>query len=311
MSQNNFLLTITLYITLSLFNVCFAQQDSQFTQYMYNTGTINPAYTGTRGIMEITSLYRAQWVGLDGAPRTFNLTGGTPVGERIGLGISFIQDNIKPSEESTISADFSYTIPVNDRLKLSFGIKAGINLLNIDYGLLNLDPGSSDNVFQFNVDNRLTPIIGAGVFLYSEKWYMGLSVPNMLETTHYDVSTISNATEKAHFYITSGYVFDLSDNVKFKPAVLGKFTSGAPAAIDITANFLFNEKFTLGVAYRFDAAMSALAGFQITDKILIGYAFDYSTTKIANYSSGSHEIFLRFELNKFMNRCKCVSPRFF
>ena len=111
----------------------YAQQESQFTQYMYNTGTINPAYVGSHGTLDVVSLYRNQWTGLNGAPKTLNLTGGSPIGEHIGLGISFIQEEIGPSEESTMVADFSYTISLQDDLKLAFGIKAGINLLNIDY----------------------------------------------------------------------------------------------------------------------------------------------------------------------------------
>jgi len=273
---------------------------------MYNTETINPAYAGSRGSLEFTSLYRNQWVGLEGAPETINFTGNAPLGERVGLGLTFTKDEIGPAEESTIAVDFSYTLPVNNSFNFSFGIKGGINLLNVDYTLLNIDP---DNVFQFNVDNRLTPIIGLGAYAYSNKWYMGLSVPSVLETTHYDDSTISNATEKPTLYAIGGYVFDLSDNIKFKPAVLGKFTSNASAAIDISANFLFHEKFTMGVAYRYDAAVSALAGFQISEQILIGYAYDYSVSGLGNYSSGSHEIFLRFEV--FKSPSRAISPRFF
>jgi len=286
----------------------FAQQDSQYTQYMYNTETINPAYAGSRGALSFTGLYRNQWAGLDGAPETLNFTVNTPVRERVGLGLTFVQDKIGPSDESTIAIDFSYTIPVNDNIKIAFGIKGGINLLNVDYSILTIeDP--TDNEFQYNIDNRVTPIVGAGVYLFNDTWYAGLSVPNMLETTHYDDSTISNASEKPNFYAIAGYVFTLSDTVKLKPAVLGKFTSGAPIALDVSANFLFLEKFTLGVAYRLDAAVSALAGFQISDTFFAGYSYDFDTTGLGNYNSGSHEIFLRFEIFKTTNRV--ISPRFF
>ncbi len=286
-----------------------AQQDSQFTQYMYNTQTINPAYTGTRGTLNFTGLYRNQWVGLDGAPETFNFTMSSPFGEHVGIGLSFTQDKIGPSQESTIAADFSYTLPMNDNgLLFSFGVKGGINLLNIDYSLLNIHNPNED-VFQINIENRLTPTIGGGGYLHTDTWYMGVSVPNVLETTFYDDITISNAKERPNLYIIGGYVFDLSDNIKLKPAVLGKFVQGAPAAIDISANFLFLEKFTLGAAYRWDAAVSGLAGFQVSDQLLIGYAYDFDTTELGNYNSGSHEIFLRFEFIKKAK--KMVSPRFF
>jgi len=288
--------------------ISYAQQDSQFTQYMYNTETINPAYAGTRGSLNFTGLYRNQWAGLEGAPETLNFTVNAPVRERVGLGLTFIQDKIGPSDESTIAIDFSYTLPINDDIKFAFGIKGGVNLLNVDYSILTIeDP--TDNEFQYNIDNRVTPIIGAGAYVFNDTWYVGLSVPNMLETTHYDDSTISNASEKPNFYAIAGYVFTLSDTVKLKPAVLGKFTSGAPIALDISANVLFFEKFTLGAAYRLGAAVSALVGFQISDTFFAGYSYDFDTTGLGNYNSGSHEIFLRFEIFKTTNRV--VSPRFF
>jgi len=309
MIKKNILIGLLLCCSAVFVNTSYAQQESQFTQYMYNTGTINPAYVGTRGSFEATALYRSQWVGLDGAPRTFNLTGNSPIGERIGVGISFTQDNITPSEESTIAADFSYTIPMNNNnLNLSFGLKGGINLLNIDYTLIDADP---DFAFENNIDNRLTPIIGAGIYVFNDKWYAGLSVPSILETTHYDYSTESNASEKAHFYAIGGYVFNLSDSVKFKPSLLWRYTANAPTEIDISANFLFIEKFTVGAAYRVNADISALVGFQISDTLLVGYSYDYATTNLGSYNSGSHEIFLRFKIFEDASRCKCISPRFF
>ena len=289
-----------------------AQQDSQHTQYMYNTQTINPAYAGSRGVLSINGLYRNQWVGLDGAPETLNFSLNTPLGlkKKVGLGLSFTTDKIGPASESTIAGDFSYTIPVGYKTKLAFGLKAGINLLNVYYGLLNIfDP--SDALQQVNIDKRLTPIIGFGFFVHDdEKWYAGISVPNLLETTHFDNSTVSNASERANFYATAGYVFPLSENTKLKPAVLGKFVSGAPAAIDLSANFLFYKKFTLGAAYRFDASISGLAGFQVSEKMFIGYAYDYGIQDLANYNSGSHEIFMRFEFNSGRTR-RLLTPRFF
>lgn len=298
-----------LLLCVCIFGKASAQQDSQYTQYMYNTETINPAYAGTRGSFFVTGLYRNQWVGLDGAPETFNLTIGNAFNERVGAGFSAVHDIIGPSKETTLTADFAYTLPMDDDgLNLSFGIKGGINLLNVDFSLLNIYNPNEDD-FQYNIDNRLTPIVGVGAYLYSEKWYLGLSVPNLLETTHYDDTTVSNAKEKFNFYAIAGYVFDLSDNTKFKPAILGKAVQGAPVAIDVSANFLFYDKFTLGAAYRFDAAVSALAGFQVSDQIFIGYAYDYDTTKLGNYNSGSHEIFLRWEV--FKGARPIVSPRFF
>lgn len=287
-----------------------AQQDSQYTQYMYNTANMNPAYAGSRGVLSIFGLHRTQWVGLDGAPTTNSFALHSPIGiSKVGLGLSFINERIGPSDENSISADFSYTIRVSETFKLAFGLKATANLLNIDYTKLDIyDP--NDPRFQRNIEDSFTPNIGAGAYLYSENTYVGLSIPNFLETKHYqDDGNYSVAKERMHFYLMGGHVFELSSTLKFKPSVLAKIVEGAPLQADISANFLFSEKLTLGAAYRWDAAVSVMAGFQISEGLFVGYAYDAETTKLATYNSGSHEIFLRFEL--FKSYDGTASPRFF
>ena len=293
----------------------YSQQDSQFTQYMYNTVNINPAYAGSRGVMSIFGLYRNQWVGLDGAPVTSTASLNTPIGNsNVGLGLSFINDRIGPSDETSISADVSYSIPTSESWKLSFGLKATANLLNVDFTKLNIY-NPADPRFQNNVDNKFSPNIGAGIYFHSNKSYIGLSVPNFLETKHFDESASINnsasfvAKERMHYYAIAGHVFNLSPSIQFKPAALAKVVQGAPLQLDLSGNFLFNEKFTVGAAYRWSAAMSAMVGFQASENWFIGYAYDMETTKLADYNSGSHEIFLRYEL--FNNYDRVVSPRFF
>lgn len=287
-----------------------AQQDSQYTQYMYNTANMNPAYAGSRGVLSIFGLHRTQWVGLDGAPTTNSFALHSPIGiSKVGLGLSFINERIGPSDENSISADFSYTIRASETFKLAFGLKATANLLNIDYTKLDIyDP--NDPRFQRNIEDSFTPNIGAGAYLYSENTYVGLSIPNFLETKHYqDDGNYSVAKERMHFYLMGGHVFELSPALKFKPSVLAKIVEGAPLQADISANFLFSEKLTLGAAYRWDAAVSVMAGFQISEGLFVGYAYDAETTRLATYNSGSHEIFLRFEL--FKSYDGTASPRFF
>jgi len=296
----------------SLFLVVFssyAQQDPQYTQYMYNTNNVNPAYAGSRETVSVFGMYRTQWIGMDGAPDTGVFAIHSPIGERVGLGLTFVNDRIGISDESTIAVDFSYTIPLSDMYKLGFGLKATAHLLNVDYSKLKLhDDG--DVVLQNNINSKFSPNIGAGLYLYSDKFYVGFSVPNILETKHYNDNDIQSlANERMHGYLISGYVFDLTESIKFKPAVLAKAVEGAPLQTDITGNFLFNERFVLGVAWRWSEALSGLAGFQINENWFIGYAYDAETTKLANYNSGSHEIFLRYE---FFNKSRrMVSPRFF
>lgn len=310
--KNNNKLTILMLLfiaTLGNVNQTFAQQDSQYTNYMYNTINVNPAYAGSRGVMSLFGMHRTQWVGLDGAPVTNVASINTPINNsNFGIGISFVNDRIGPSDENAISADISYTIPTSETYKLSFGVKGTANLLNVDYTKLNRYD-LTDPQFQNNIDNKFSPNIGAGIYFHSDKLYAGLSVPNFLKTEHFDDNLSATAKERMHYYLIGGYVFDLSDNIKFKPAFLSKVVSGAPLQLDLTANFMFNEKFILGAAWRWDAALSGLAGFQVNENWMIGYAYDAETTKLANYNSGSHEIFLRYEFKGKTE--KVVSPRFF
>ena len=302
------------FVLLFLCVVGYAQQDAQFTQYMYNTINVNPAYAGSKETMSVFILHRTQWVGLDGAPLTNTASIHAPVnGSNIGIGMSIVSDKIGPSEENNIAIDFSYTIPASDRYKLSFGLKTSANLLNIDFSKLN-KYDKNDYSFDTNIDNKFSPNIGVGVYFHSDNTYIGLSAPNLLETKHFDrhAGTGANshvAKERIHYYLIAGHVFDLSDAVKFKPSVLTKLVEGAPLQVDLSGNFLINKKFTAGVAYRWSAAVSAMVGFQISNSWFVGYGYDLETTRLSNYNSGSHEIFLRYEL--FDKYDRIITPRFF
>ena len=286
----------------------FAQQDAQYTQYMYNTININPAYAGSRGVMSVFGLHRTQWVGLDGAPTTNTFSLNTPINNsNLGVGFSLVNDRIGPTSDNTISADISYTIPMNEVYKLSFGVKASGNIFNLDTD--KLDPSNPIDPNLQNFNNEFSPNFGAGVYLHSDKLYLGLSVPNFMQDSKYNDNEVAVFQERMNFYFIGGYVFDVSPSIKFKPAFLTKMVTGSPLQVDASANFLFFDKFMLGGAYRWDAAVSALAGFQVTDGLFIGYSYDMETTQLRRYNSGSHEVFLRFEL--FNKVSKMVSPRFF
>ncbi|WP_420379024.1 type IX secretion system membrane protein PorP/SprF [Gilvibacter sp.] len=310
-------ISLNLLATL-LMCVCFesfAQQDPQYTQYMYNTQVVNPAYAGSRGSLDFAALYRSQWVGLEGAPKTGTFTVNSPIGamENMGLGLSIVSEQLGPAKESNINVDYSYTINTSAFYKLAFGLKAGIDVLDVDFSLLNIADGS--DVFENNIDNRLQPQIGAGVYYYSDKFYVGLSVPNFLNTKHFDESEIGPtsaqtiAAERLHYFFITGYVFDLGTNVKFKPALLTKLVSGSPLQVDLSANFMINEKFTLGAAYRWSAALSGMVGFQATEGLFLGFAYDRETTDLQQFNSGSYEFFVRFEI--FNKPERALTPRFF
>jgi type IX secretion system PorP/SprF family membrane protein len=286
-----------------------AQQNPEYTQYMYNTITVNPGYTGSTGSLEANLLLRKQWVGIDGAPQTGTFGIHAPLrNQKIGLGLNIIADQLGPSTEQFLTGNFSYTIETSYKTKLAFGLKAGARMLNIDWSKGRFYD-SSDVLLQNNIDNKIMPLVGAGVYLYSEKWYVGLSAPNFMRYDYYDDIQESVVSDKMHYYLMGGYVFDLSDNLKFKPSVLVKAVSGSPWTGDVSANFLIQEKFTLGAAYRWDDSVSALVGFQISKSFFAGYAFDYTVSKLNKYNDGSHEIILRYHLPQKTAAIK--SPRFF
>ena len=289
-----------------------AQQDPQYTQYMYNMNIVNPAYAGSRGTLSLGLLGRLQWVGIEGAPKTATMAVHAPLGKNLGGGFSAILDRHGPVKETNVFADVSYTINTSDEGRLAFGLKGGVTFF--DVGLLSLilpqtapgvDPLFADNV------NETLPNFGAGVYYYTDKFYIGLSAPNLLETKHLekDNGSISKASEKMHYFGTIGYVFNLSETLKFKPSVMTKVVSGSPLSIDANANFLFNERLELGLGYRFGDAVTGLINFGVTRDLRIGYAYDYTTTNLGNYNDGTHEVFLQWDIDFSKKNLK--SPRFF
>ena len=300
----------TVYILMFLFGlIASAQQEPQYTQYMYNPSVINPAYAGSLGYGSLFSLYRTQWIGLEGAPKTLNLSYHQPLeNTSLGIGGNIVHDEIGPSTTTNLGLDISYTIAFENQSRLAFGMRAGGQLLNIDYTKLN-HYNPSDVSFRTNISNQFSPNIGVGLFYYNENSYVGLSVPMLLETKTYDEFAYSDVNRRQHYYLSGGKVFDLTYDIKFKPAFVVKMVAGAPLQVDLTANFLINDKFTAGVAYRWSAALSGLVGFKVSDRLMIGYGYDRETTRLANFNSGSHELFLQFDLFKITQRIE--TPRFF
>nr|WP_321414065.1 type IX secretion system membrane protein PorP/SprF [uncultured Allomuricauda sp.] len=315
MIKKHFLTTLLFIGVLS--TGLFAQQDAQYTQYMYNTLSVNPAYAGSRGQLSFAGLYRSQWVGLDGAPETFTLNLHSPIrNSRLGYGISIVNDNIGDGvvQETYLDAVVSYTIDVSMDAKLSFGLKAGGNMLSLDFnGLRNFD---QEVVNQNNIDNKFTPNFGLGIYYHTNKFYAGVSAPNVLESEYFDNEDSGEgvnflSADRMNIYLITGYVFDIGPDLQFKPALLTKAVSGAPLQVDLSASFLFAEKFSFGAAYRWDAAVSGLVGFQVTDQIMLGLAYDREVTELGGtqFNDGSFEVFLRLELLKSFQRT--ISPRFF
>ncbi|MGB6268089.1 MAG: type IX secretion system membrane protein PorP/SprF [Olleya sp.] len=294
-----------------------AQQLPQFSQYMFNTISINPAYAGSRETVSIVGLHRSQWVGLDGSPTTSTVSIHSPMkNEKIGLGLSVINDELGYENFVFVYGDFSYTIEVSEKTKLAFGLKAGFTHYNLDQeGFLD-DPSVAIDPFFSNFTNRWNPNIGVGAYLHQNRWYVGLSAPRIINTDYNESSLDPNvdyiALERVGYYLTGGYVFDLSDNIKLKPSTLVKVTNGAPISFDISSHFLFNDKFWLGGSYRYNRdtyTIGALADFQISPQMRIGYAYEHYITDLRPYTGGTHELLLMFEVFKPSKRVK--SPRYF
>jgi type IX secretion system PorP/SprF family membrane protein len=285
-----------------------SQQLPQFTQYMYNTISINPAYAGSRETLSLVGLHRSQWIGLDGGPTTQTFSIHAPTrNEKVGLGLSFINDELGFENFTYIYGDFSYTINLGEKTKLAFGLKGGFTSYSIDQELRAANP---NDPAIYGIENRWNPNIGLGTYLHTNKWYFGLSAPRVL-TTDLNGEDNVQALERISYYLTGGYVFDMSKTVKFKPAFLVKATNGAPLSYDLTANFLFNEKLWLGAAYRLNestGALGALFDFQVSKQLRVGYAYEHPISDIRPYANGTHEILLMFEVFK-SKRVK--SPRYF
>ena len=301
-------LLITLFIFAGLYREkANAQQDPQYTQYQYNLSVINPAYAGSKEHLNIGVLYRNQWTGFDGAPTTANLFGHLPVGENVGIGLSAVTDEIGPLTETNVYGDFSYTVRFNDKHKLAFGLKAGATFHNV--GLVGLTlQDFEDPAFSAN-SSEVLPNFGAGIFFYSDNYYVSLSIPNFLQGAFLDVNGIEFGEEISHYFLTGGYVFDITDTFQLKPSVLVKSSFDAPVSYDVNLNARFFDRFEIGASYRLDDSFSGLVNVQVTPWMHAGFAYDRVTSEIQAVADSSFEGFLIFDI--FPGSKPLRSPRFF
>lgn len=293
-----------------------AQQDPEYTHYMYNMSIVNPAYaTGTPAMLNLGGLYRTQWVGAVGAPKTFTFFGHTAITDKVEVGLSFVSDDIGDGakKENNVYADFAYVLNLGGQNKLSLGLKAGFTSMQTNFNGFVLQSGdvATDLAFAENV-NVTKPNIGVGAYFFRNNFYVGISAPNLLSSKHIEEKSGINAygSEDIHTFLTAGYVFQINEKVKLKPAFMTKYVTGAPLSIDFTANILYNNKFEFGVAYRLDDAISALVNINITPTLRVGYAYDYTLSNLGQFNSGTHEIMLLFDLD-LLGKGFDKSPRFF
>ena len=260
---------IILHIIILLVSTAiWAQQDAQYTQYMYNMSVINPAYTTSNiGIVNIGGLHRTQWVGVVGSPKSSNIFAHTPINDKIEVGFSLINDNIGDIvKENNLFADFAYILDLEENGKISFGLKTGVTFFDVNFNNFSLESGDvfTDPDFADNI-NKSFFNIGAGVFYNTDNYYIGFSIPSILKANHLDRNNGKyQGTDQPHVYLTGGYVFQINNQLKLKPAFMTKAVKGAPLSVDITANILYENKLEFGVGYRIEDAFTWLINIKAT-----------------------------------------------
>lgn len=283
-----------------------AQQDPMFTQYMHNPVSINPAYAGSRGTLNAVMMNRQQWVGIDGAPKTLTLSVNSPfINYNVGIGFSLLYDQIGPTKQVGIYTDYAYHLKLTDKVKISFGIKGGFNMYDINTLILR---GSQ---FEDNpkVEKMYLPNFGMGSYLYSDKFYLGLSIPKMLQNSLSDNRNTLLNKEERHYYFTGGLVLGICEDVKFKPSFTFRMVQGAPLSSELSGALLLHDRLWLGGMYRYAEALGAMIKFDISRQLGLGYAYDMTLSRLGNYNQGTHEVYISYDID-FRNK-KILSPRYF
>jgi type IX secretion system PorP/SprF family membrane protein len=304
---------VFLLLLIIAFSFSFAQQNPMYTQYMFNGLIINPAYAGSREVINLTALYRNQWYNIDGAPKTSTFSADAPIAkEKIGVGLGIMQDRIGVSRNLDISGYFAYRIKFDKGRTLAMGLSATLTQYSSDLATLELSPfgNSSDKSFANNI-NIMMPNFGVGTYYSTSKYFIGLSIPTLLTNrlgNSIDQPSNTFARQFHHIFFTAGYIFEASPDIKIKPSILYKFVSGAPMSLDINTNVWFYDLVSLGVSWRTFDAFSFIGMLQATPQIRIGYAYDRSFAFGYN-RTGSHEFMLNYMFK--YGKSNTLSPRYF
>ena len=298
------ILTLTCFVCLSTF--IKAQQDAQFTQYFDNTLFVNPAYAGSRGMLNVTSMHREQWVGFEGRPRSTTFSIHSPLRYKsVGLGLTMVADEAGPIKQNMFYVDFSYALKFKNKSKLVFGIKGGMNMINIGKSSLSTIT-DNDPKLLLNIRNNINPNFGTGIFYHSSKFFFGVSTPKILEQSYDDSKT---NIERRHYFLMTGGIIKLNNIWKLRPTVQGKYAIGAPISVDMSVAGIYDEKLWLGAMYRLDAAFGVFVQYQITNQFKIGLATDFGIQRIKNYNSGTFEALVSYDFT--FDKEGIRSPRFF
>lgn len=291
-------LTLTI-LCIGLNWFAYGQQDPLYNQYMFNQSMINPAYTGVNDVFNVTAITRYQWVGLEGAPETYTLNVSTSLlNNKLGAGIILVSDKYGVNINTQAQAQLAYRIDLLNGKSLSFGMQTGYFNYRYDYGNLLLE--QDDQALILVDDNVSTVNFGAGIYYRTNQYYLGISVPQMLNTEAQDQNGTSTIYQR-HFYVSAGYIFDQLIAIKFKPSVLLKIVEGQPISVDLNASVLLMETLWVGATIRNFNAAGVNGQFEINDQIRLGYSFETPLTSLSNNAFGSHELMVSFDLEIFNN----------
>ncbi|HMN06234.1 MAG TPA: type IX secretion system membrane protein PorP/SprF [Flavobacteriales bacterium] len=284
-----------------------AQQDPMYSQYMFNTLAFNPGYAGSANVFTAMALSRHQWLGFKGAPSTQTLSLHSPLpGNKLALGGNLIHDVAGPAKQNSVFLSAAYRIQTGENTRLAFGLSGGFNLFQADLANLSTVEAEPHNA---NISGKILPNFGFGLYWHADRYYLGISAPKLLENVVGDDGLVTTSQEFRHYFFMAGYVVDLTQDLKFKPAILARLVQGAPLSMDLNANFLLRDRVWFGAMYRWGNAFGVMAQYQVSEQLKVGYAFDLTTTKMGAYNAGTHELMLGYDLKYTKGRT--ISPRYF
>lgn len=293
----------------------YSQQEPVFTNYLAAPNVYNPAFAGSQDALNVTFLSRAQWVGIEGAPRSYFVSAHSPIEDKnIGVGLSFVGDQIGFEKYNNLFVDFSYVLPVNATSVIRFGLKAGGSFYSVNFADAQLNNGS-DYEFNNGIDNQFLPNAGFGVYWQSDKYFAGASIPRLLQSEIEGVSDTSGtasriSTNDRHIMLMGGASFEVSPDITLKPSLMVRMVGGSPLSADVNVNAVFYDRLWFGVMYRLEEAVGASIGFQLNEQFRVGYSYDAPMFNM-NYTthSGSHEVMLTYDF--VFTKGKVTSPRYF
>ncbi len=300
----------TLYLLIGMSFYGISQQDPVFTQYMNNILTIQPAYAGISGSLNVTGISRAQWVGFEGAPNTNSLTISGPMRRyNVGLGLSIVNDKWGPIRQNGVYVDYAYHVKLRQDQFLSFGVKGGFNISQAYLTDLWVnDP--NDMVFANDVKINFLPNLGVGVMWHSDRFFLGVSSPKILKNRMQNENGENVYREVLHFYGMGGYVFFLSDVLKFKPTVLYRWAERTPSFVDLSGSFLLYDRVWIGATYRMQNSYGLIFQFNVNTQLKFGYSYDQTTFHPTQVNSGTHEFLISYDF-VYSRRGRQVVPRYF